>query len=96
MTGNLGATTLRRRRRSGDRMREFDQLPPELRAWLSTAILAWRPGSVHRAFSGALARTKDRAQALEELDRLERSRIARDARRIWGPHHPATWSAVRY
>ena len=37
--GNLGQTRLRRRRRDGDAMAEFDRLPPPLRAWLAAAAL---------------------------------------------------------
>lgn len=69
-------------------MGDYDQLPPELRAWLATALLPWRPISVRRAFDGAYARTKDKNDALRELDDLERRRVARDARSVWGEHYP--------
>ncbi|ESQ13778.1 MAG: hypothetical protein JKP98_25960 [Rhodobacteraceae bacterium] len=49
MARNRGATSLRRKRRSEDPMREFDRLPANLRAWLANAILPWRPRSVQRA-----------------------------------------------
>ncbi len=88
MTGNRGTTTLKRRRHTGDPMREFDRMPPDLRAWLARAILPWRPKSALRAYHRAVARTRDPARALEELDRLQARLVARDARRIWGPHHP--------
>ena len=48
MTQNLGETNLRRRRRVGNPMHEFDQLPKPLRKWLSKAILPWSPASVRR------------------------------------------------
>ena len=86
---NRGQTSLRQRRRTEDPMREYDRLPAELRAWLATAVLPWRPVSVRRAFARALARTGDRARALAELDRLQARRIGEDAARIWGPAHPA-------
>lgn len=70
-------------------MREFDHLPAELRVWLATACLQWRPRSVRRAFDSAFARTKDRDLALRELDRLQERLIARDVPRIWGQDHPA-------
>jgi len=70
-------------------MREFDRLPAELRCWLSTAILPWRAQSVKRAYDKAIARTGDTSLALKELDRLEKSRIAKDAAMIWGDAHPA-------
>lgn len=37
--GNRGATSLRRKRRRGDPMRDYDRLPPELRCWLADAAL---------------------------------------------------------
>ncbi|MEM9973146.1 MAG: DUF6525 family protein [Pseudomonadota bacterium] len=88
MPGNLGHTSLKRRRRSGDPMHDFDRLRPELRAWLTEASLPWRPQSVRRAFDRALARTKELRRALEELDRLEARQIAKDAGKVWGPHYP--------
>ncbi len=69
-------------------MREFDRLPAELRAWLTGAVLPWRPRSVRRAFDRAVARTKDPASAIQELDRLQEHLIAKDAQRIWGNDHP--------
>lgn len=85
---NLGATSLRRRRRARDPMRDFDALPPGLRRWLASAVLPWAPRSVGRAFDRALARTRDEARALAELDRVERRLVARDAACIWGREHP--------
>lgn len=70
-------------------MQEFDRLPAELRCWLATAALPWRPRSVRRSFDRALARTGDRDLALAELDRLQARLIARDARQVWGDDHPA-------
>ena len=39
MAKNLGATTLKSRKRSGNPMQDYDNLPPELRRWLSEAAL---------------------------------------------------------
>jgi len=86
---NLGRTSLKRRRRNEDAMREFDRLPAELRAWLADAVMPWRPRSVRRAFDRALAATGDRGRALAELDRLEARRVGKDAARVYGPEHPA-------
>jgi hypothetical protein len=86
---NRGCTSLKRRQRREDPMREYDRLPAELRLWLARAALPWRPASVRRAFARALARTGDRARALAELDRLQARRVSEDAARIWGPAHPA-------
>lgn len=88
MNRNLGHTSLRRRPRRGDPMSDFDRLPFELRVWLASAVLPWRPSSVHRAYSRVLASTKDSARALDELNRIERRLIAKDARRVWGPEYP--------
>jgi len=88
MTTNRGRTSLRRSRRREDPMREFDRLPPGLRAWLATALLPWRPRSVRAAFDRAYARTRDTSRALAELDRLQRRLVAQDCARIWGPDHP--------
>ncbi|MEM9059998.1 MAG: DUF6525 family protein [Pseudomonadota bacterium] len=88
MAANLGATSLRRKRRNSDPMREFDRLPAELRAWLALADLPWSPRSVRRAYDRALARTDDPQQAIRELDRMQMNQIARDAKRVWGADHP--------
>ncbi|WP_170406198.1 DUF6525 family protein [Ruegeria arenilitoris] len=80
MGRNLGQTNLRKRRRREDPMREFDRLPPVLRAWVAQAALPWRPRSVLRAYNNALARTGDQRHALDELRRLESLQLAKDAR----------------
>lgn len=85
---NRGATSLTLRRRTENPMREFDRLPAELRLWLASAMLPWRPRSVERVFARALARTQDRQAALAELDRVERRLVALDARKVWGQDHP--------
>ncbi|WP_068118363.1 DUF6525 family protein [Tropicimonas marinistellae] len=93
MSGNRGNTSLKKKRRSGDPMREFDRLSPEVRAWLASAILPWRPKSAQRAFDRAYSRTQDTDQALSELDRMQEKLIARDAREIWGEGHPSATQA---
>lgn len=75
---NLGQTKLRRRARQEDPMREYDRLPQELRAWLSTAALPWRPRSVRRAYDRALAETGDARSAFAELERLQAAQLAKD------------------
>ena len=94
MLGNRGMTTLKRKRRRSDPMREYDNLQPELRLWLAAAILPWRPRSVRRTFDKVMARTRDTTCALEELDRLQARLIAKDARKLWGPHHPCAAPTV--
>lgn len=88
MRGNRGKTSLKLKRRNEDPMREFDRLPPELRAWLASAVLPWRPRSVRRAFDKALARTRDKTSAIKELDRLQERLVANDVRKVWGQDHP--------
>ncbi len=90
MRGNRGQTSLKLKRRTEDPMRDFDRLPAELRAWLAAAVLPWRPRSVRRAFERAVAQTRDRAHALEELDRIQDRLVAKDAREVWGREHPYT------
>ena len=94
MPRNRGATSLKRKRRSEDPMREFDGLPVELRAWLASAVLPWRPRSVRRAFDRVFARTRDKARALEELDRLQERLVAKDALKIKIRHSSAMLEAL--
>jgi hypothetical protein len=93
--GNRGETSLRLRRRVEDPMREFDRLPAELRAWLASAALPWRPRSVRRAYEKALAETGDRRRALAHLTDLQGRLVAQDAARVWGPEHPAAGTPKR-
>lgn len=86
--GNLGGTGLTRRRRREDPMREYDRLPPELRAWLASATLPWRPRSVLQTFRKFHARTANTATAIEELTRLEERIVAKDGRHVWGENYP--------
>ncbi|WP_275393124.1 DUF6525 family protein [Aliiroseovarius sp. Z3] len=88
MSGNRGKTSLKCKRRSTCSMREYDRLPPELRKWLATAILPWGPRSVHRAYDRAVARTRDKTRALQELDRIQNGLVAKDARKVWEQEHP--------
>ncbi len=95
MSGNRGQTSLKMKRRSTDPMREFDRLPAELRSWLASAMLPWRPHSVRRTFDRAVARVGDTASALKELDRIEKRLVAKDAAAVWGHDHPLAASKVR-
>ncbi|GAB5446264.1 DUF6525 family protein [Gymnodinialimonas sp.] len=79
MSGNLGQTRLRKRRRAEDPMREYDRLPPILRSWLAEAALPWRTRSVRRAYERALSKSGDPEDALAELERLQAQRLAKDA-----------------
>ena len=86
---NLGQTTLKRARRRGASMRDFDRLPGRLCAWLADAILPWNPRTARRAYLRAYARTRDEGRAIAALERLQGRLVARDAARVWGPDHPA-------
>ena len=88
MPSNRGKTSLRRRKRAGNSMQDFDRLPSQLRIWLASAILPWRPRSVQRTYAKAFARTRSADHALRELDRIEKNLIARDVRKVWGNDHP--------
>lgn len=90
---NLGQTSLKRKPRARDPMREFDGLPRELRAWVAAAELPWRPGSVRKSYERALAETGNVDRALAELDRLQERLIAKDAKKVWGEVHPRAWGA---
>ena len=70
-------------------MDTYDRLPSELRNWVASAHLPWSPGSVRRAYAKALSQTGDGAQALQQLETLQRKQIARDVKRIWGDDHPS-------
>ncbi len=78
MTGNLGATRLRRRRRRDDPMRLFDTLPPEQRAWLTTAALPWSPRSCAKIWHNARREGLSPAQTLARLRRSEQRALKRD------------------
>ena len=90
MRNNRGTTTLKRKRRQGNAMRDYDSLPAELRVWLASAVLPWRPRSVRRTFDRVIARSQDTSRALQELDRLQDRLVAKDVRKMWGPHYPFT------
>ncbi|WP_394153270.1 DUF6525 family protein [Loktanella salsilacus] len=86
MSGNLGATRLRRRRACADPMRTYDRLPPPLRQWLAQAALPWSPKSCHRIWQRAAARGEPVDSILALLDRsevrtLEKDRAAHPAAR---------------
>lgn len=81
-TNNLGATALPRRRRKTDPMRDFDRLPPELRAWVAGAALPWSPKSCLRLWHRACAAGASPTEALARLDDTESRMLARDGHTI--------------
>ncbi|MFK7875587.1 MAG: DUF6525 family protein [Paracoccaceae bacterium] len=75
---NLGATSLRRKRRPGDPMQSYDALPAPLRNWLSQAALPWSPASAQRIWDRANAQGCSVTDALTALSRVEQKTLARD------------------
>lgn len=78
MTTNLGATSMRRRRRSSDPMRDYDTLPAHLRQWLAQAALPWSPASCRRIWRAAHAEGASIEDVLARLDRAERRAMSKD------------------
>lgn len=78
MTGNLGATTLKRRHRSVNPMRSYDALPQPLRLWLADAALPWSPASCKRIWDKARRNGQDFNDAISTLARAEQKTLARD------------------
>lgn len=78
MRGNLGATTLKRRRRSADPMHAYDALPQPLRQWLAHAALPWSPLSCKRIWDRARKEGLGLDDALLRLGTAEQKTLARD------------------
>ena len=78
MSGNLGQSSLRRKRRSGDPMDAFDGLPAPVRQWVAQAALPWSPASVRRIWSKSRARGLSAEEALLSLNDAEAKTLARD------------------
>lgn len=78
MNRNLGATSLRRKRRPGDPMQAYDALPEPLRNWLSQAALPWSPTSAQRIWKRAHAKGQSAQDALRALSHAEERTLARD------------------
>lgn len=78
MSRNLGQSSLRRKRRRGDPMQEYDGLPSPLRQWLSEAALPWSPASVRRVWVKSRAKGLSPEEALLTLSRAEAKTLARD------------------
>ncbi len=74
---NRGATPLPLRRRKTDPMREYDRLPPELRAWMRAATLPWSPRSCLKIWKQARAKGEGTCQIILLLDRAEQRTLER-------------------
>ena len=93
MGGNLGNTSLRCKKRNEDSMHEFDRLPQELRTWISTAELPWRPKSVRKTFDRMLSQTGSFEKAIEELNKVQQRLVSKDSKKVWGKEYPnAGWT----
>ncbi|MCV2894743.1 DUF6525 family protein [Lentibacter sp. XHP0401] len=79
MTGNLGATSLRRRKSNRDPMQTYDTLPPPLRHWLANAAMPWSPASCKKIWRRAKARGEPVHAILDKLDRSEKATLAKGA-----------------
>ncbi|MEJ8561130.1 DUF6525 family protein [Yoonia sp. GPGPB17] len=90
MTRNLGATSLRRKRRSADPMRSYDALPLPLRRWLAQASLPWSPNSARRLWNRACAKGLSPDEALLVLSKAEARTLARDRHAVCNQWPPKT------
>jgi hypothetical protein len=87
MSKNL-SSSLCRKKKHRDPMRCYDELPCELRQWLSAALLPWSPRSALKAYQKAL-RTKGSLEgALAELDKKQIRLLEKDCAIIWGEQYP--------
>ena len=78
MSGNLGQTSPRARRRAADPMQAYDALPAPLRHWLGQAALPWSPASARRLWHKARASGLSVEDALSQLSRAEARTLVRD------------------
>lgn len=78
MSGNLGQSSLRRKRRSGDPMSAYDGLPAPLRQWLSAAALPWSPASARRLWFKLRSKGLTEEEMLASLSEAEARTLARD------------------
>lgn len=75
---NLGQTSLRKRSRTSDPMRDYDRLPAPLRHWLAQAVLPWSPKSCLKLWTAARARGASEPEALAHLARAEQRMLRKD------------------
>ena len=94
MARNRGNTSLKCKRRNERPMLEYDQLPQELRVWVASAYLPWRPRSVQKAYDRAMLQTGSNKKALDELSRLQRRLISKDVEKVWGRDHPDAYETT--
>ena len=78
MKRNLGNTYFTKKTLKGDRMEEFDRLPPYLRRWLREAHLPWSPTSVKRVYFKALKTNDDYSTALAKRDLMQSDQLTKE------------------
>jgi hypothetical protein len=78
MTGNLGSTTLKKRRRVADPMMTYDRLPQPLRSWLARAALPWSPKSFKRIWDKSRSNGLSVDDAIVVLTETEQKTLSRD------------------
>jgi hypothetical protein len=78
-------TSLRRKKRTGNPMADYDRLPSDLRGWLSQAALPWSPRSVFRVWRSAMKTYEnDREAVYLYMSELEAKKLKKEAKKIWG------------
>ena len=88
MSRNLGQSTLRRKRRSGDPMPAYDGLPPPLRQWLSAAALPWSPTPARRLWFKLRSKGLTQEEMIVSLSEVEARTLARDRHSILFDFNP--------
>ena len=76
MTGNLGSTALKRRRRATNPMMTYDTLPQPLRSWLAEAALPWSPKSCKRIWDKARTNGLSIDDTIVVLNKVERKTLS--------------------
>ena len=77
MSGNLGATSLRKRKSAKDPMQTYDALPAPLRQWMANASMPWSPTSCRKIWKRAKARGEPVGTIIEKLERSEKATLAK-------------------
>lgn len=88
MSRNLGQSSLRRKRRSGDPMPAYDGLPAPLRQWLSAAALPWSPTSARRLWFKLRSKGLTQEEMIASLSEVEARTLARDRHSILFDFNP--------
>jgi len=78
MTGNLGSTALKRRRRATNPMMTYDTLPQPLGSWLAEAALPWSPKSCKRIWDKARTNGLSIDDTIVVLTKVERKTLSQD------------------